>query len=103
MIPYNEPDYPSLVISFRNIDDFAIRKGHSYNTELHNLRGDSPLDIIHGRKTPKPKTYSSENPTLLSVRPVAVVIDLSNRYHTFICSQFGHKHVWYRPLFKNSV
>ncbi|ASA20546.1 hypothetical protein B9T62_06855 [Paenibacillus donghaensis] len=32
------------------VDDFAIRKGHTYNTGIHNLRGQTLLDIIPGRK-----------------------------------------------------
>lgn len=32
------------------IDDFAIRKGHTYNTGIHDLKGGSMLDIISGRK-----------------------------------------------------
>lgn len=30
------------------IDDFAIRKGHTYNTGIHNLRGETLLDICLG-------------------------------------------------------
>src|SRR5690606_34953270 len=32
------------------IDDFAIRKGHTYNTGLHDLKGGQFLDVIPGRK-----------------------------------------------------
>lgn len=28
------------------IDDFAIRKGHTYNTGIHDLRGETMLDLI---------------------------------------------------------
>ncbi|WP_285398114.1 hypothetical protein [Lysinibacillus sp. fls2-241-R2A-57] len=31
------------------LDDFAIRKGHTYNTGLHDLRNGTFLDIIPGR------------------------------------------------------
>ncbi|WP_141430494.1 transposase [Bacillus sp. 03113] len=33
------------------MDDVAIRKGHTYNTGLHDLRGESFLDFIAGRIT----------------------------------------------------
>ncbi|GAA0335028.1 hypothetical protein GCM10008931_28290 [Oceanobacillus oncorhynchi subsp. oncorhynchi] len=32
------------------IDDFAVRKGHTYNTGIHDLKGGNMLDIISGRK-----------------------------------------------------
>lgn len=32
------------------IDDFAIKKGHTYNTGFHNMRGDTMLDLLAGRK-----------------------------------------------------
>lgn len=28
------------------IDDFAIKKGHTYNTGIHNLRGETMLDLL---------------------------------------------------------
>jgi transposase len=31
------------------IDDFAIRKGHTYNTGIHHLKGETLLDILPGR------------------------------------------------------
>lgn len=32
------------------IDDFAIRKGHTYNTGIHDLRNGTLIEIIPGRK-----------------------------------------------------
>jgi hypothetical protein len=31
------------------VDDFAIKKGHTYNTGIHNLRGETMLDVLPGR------------------------------------------------------
>lgn len=28
------------------IDDFAIKKGHTYNTGIHNLKGETMLDLL---------------------------------------------------------
>lgn len=41
------------------IDDFAIRKGHTYNTGLHDLRNGTFLDIIPGRTIDALQVYFS--------------------------------------------
>jgi transposase len=66
------------------IDDFAIRKGHTYNTGLHDLRGEAFLDIIPGRTLKELLTYYENHPTLGLLNPVAVVMDLAQCYHSFI-------------------
>lgn len=66
------------------IDDFAIRKGHTYNTGLHDLRGGTFLDVIPGRRLEELRTYYQENPQWAVLQPVAVVMDLAKGYHSFI-------------------
>ncbi|HEY4549327.1 MAG TPA: ISL3 family transposase [Bacillus sp. (in: firmicutes)] len=66
------------------IDDFAIRKGHTYNTGLHDLRGGTFLDVIPGRKLEELRAYYQENPLWADLQPTAVVMDLAKGYHTFI-------------------
>lgn len=66
------------------IDDFAIRKGHTYNTGIHNLRGETLLDILPGRKLEALRAYASQHPAFLSLRPKAVVMDLAPYYHTWV-------------------
>lgn len=66
------------------IDDFAIRKGHTYNTGLHDLRGESMLGVIQGRTLPKLRAYMAKNPKVASLKPYAVVIDLAHYYHSFV-------------------
>jgi hypothetical protein len=51
------------------IDDFAIRKGHTYNTGIHNLRGETLLDILPGRKLEDLRAYASQHPAFGSLRP----------------------------------
>lgn len=65
------------------IDDFAIRKGHNYNTGIHDLRSDSFLDIIPGRTIEALKAYFEDSPLVL-LNPKAVIMDLARAYHTFI-------------------
>jgi transposase len=65
------------------IDDFAIRKGHTYNTGLHDLRNGTFLDIIPGRTIEELQDYFNTQPTLLLLNPVAIVMDLAKAYHTF--------------------
>ena len=66
------------------IDDFAIRKGHTYNTGLHDLRGGTFLDVIPGRTLEELRSYYQENPLWAELQPAAVVMDLAKGYHTFI-------------------
>lgn len=65
------------------IDDFAIRKGHTYNTGFHDLRNGSLLTVVNGRKC----TELLANEELLQMihvlSPVAVVMDLARSYHNF--------------------
>nr|WP_272595524.1 transposase [Paenibacillus apiarius] len=66
------------------IDDFAIKKGHTYNTGIHNLRGETMLDLLPGRKLEELRQYAQLHPDFLLLNPKAVVIDLAQAYHTWI-------------------
>ncbi|WP_146551104.1 ISL3 family transposase [Rummeliibacillus sp. SL167] len=70
------------------IDDFAIRKGHTYNTGLHDLKGGRFLDVISGRKGDELRDYAEKHPLFKQLNPVAVVIDLAKMYHTFCAEWF---------------
>ncbi len=65
------------------IDDFAIRKGHNYNTGIHDLRGESFIGIAKGRTLVELSEYMDKNPRLASLKPHAVVMDLAKVYHMF--------------------
>ena len=70
------------------IDDFAIKKGHTYNTGIHNLRGETMLDLLAGRKLEDLRTYACKHPDFLKLKPKAVVMDLAKAYHTWISECF---------------
>ncbi|MFM9276641.1 transposase [Paenibacillus sp. p-8] len=70
------------------IDDFAIKKGHAYNTGIHNLRGETMLDVLDGRKLEDLRTYARQHPDFLKLKPKAVVMDLAQAYHTWISECF---------------
>lgn len=70
------------------IDDFAIKKGHTYNTGIHNLRGETMLDLLAGRKLEDLRTYARQYPHFLELKPKAVVMDLAQGYHTWISECF---------------
>jgi transposase len=72
------------------MDDFAIRKGHTYNTGVHDLRGETFLDIIPGRTLEELRAYYQQHPEFFSLEPVAVVMDLAKCYHTFIKEVYPH-------------
>lgn len=70
------------------IDDFAIRKGHTYNTGFHDLRNGNLLTLVMGR------TYQTliQNQGLVKqlkeLKPYAVVMDLARSYHKFVAEVF---------------
>jgi transposase len=70
------------------VDDFAIKKGHTYNTGIHNLKGETMLDLLPGRKLEDLRAYSGEHPGFLLLNPKAVVMDLAKAYHTWISECF---------------
>lgn len=65
------------------IDDFAIRKGHSYNTGIHDLRNKTLLHLVKGRKLNDLKEDRQKNPQIYEIKPVAIVMDLAKYYHKF--------------------
>lgn len=66
-----------------DIDDFAIRKAHTYNTGIHDLRNSSLLTVVKGRRYEE--LLSNENLIHLmqTLSPFAVVMDLAKSYHNF--------------------
>lgn len=70
------------------IDDFGIRKGHTYHTGFYDLRNGSLLTLVMGR------TYQTliQNQGLMNqlkeLKPYAVVMDLARSYHKFIAEFF---------------
>ncbi len=70
------------------VDDFAIKKGHTYNTGIHNLKGETMLDLLPGRKLEALRAYTKEHLEFLLLNPKAVVMDLSQIYHTWISECF---------------
>lgn len=70
------------------IDDFAIRKGHTYNTGIHNLRGEMFMAIIKGRTLKELLEYAKANPDFKNLKPFAVVMDLAKQYHRFVSEIF---------------
>ncbi|WP_343288431.1 transposase [Turicibacter bilis] len=70
------------------IDDFAIRKGHTYNTGFHDLRNGYLLPLMMGR------TYQTliQNQDLMNqlklLNSYAIVMDLAHSYHKFVAEVF---------------
>nr|WP_240702989.1 transposase [Cohnella luojiensis] len=59
------------------VDDFAIKKGHKYNTGIHNLCGETMPDMLPGRKLDELRAYESQHPDFRQLAPYAVVMDLA--------------------------
>lgn len=52
-----------------DVDNFAIKKGHSYNTGIHDLKGGTLLDILPGRKLDDLRSYAKQHPNFLLLAP----------------------------------
>ena len=65
------------------IDDFSIRKGHNYNTGIHDLRGESMLGIAKGRTLEELDRCMHKNPSIKALDPFAIVMDLAKSCHSF--------------------
>ena len=65
------------------IDDFANRKGHTYNTGFHDLRNGSLLAVTFGRSYSQLLQRDHLKAILTRLNPVAVVMDLAKSYHKF--------------------
>ena len=65
------------------INDFAIRKGHSYNTGIHDLRNETLLHLVKGRKLNELREDRVKHPQIYEIQPIAIVMDLVKYYHKF--------------------
>lgn len=72
------------------VDDFAIRKGHTYTTGIHNLKGETMLDLPSGRKLNDLRAYANTHPEFLQLNPKAVIMVLAQVYDTWISECFPH-------------
>ena len=70
------------------IDDFAIRKGHTYNTGFHDLRNGSLLTLVMGRTYQTLIQKQALMKQLKELKPYAVVMDLARSYHKFVAEVF---------------
>ena len=78
--------------------DFAIRKGHTYNAGIHDIRNGTLLQIIAGRKLEYLRQDVREYPALYNLQPIAVVMDLAKYYHTFAAEVFPQA-IWIADRF----
>lgn len=65
---------------FLGIDDFAVRKGHDYNTAIYDLSTNRLIDIIEGRTKDEVITYLNALSADFKQNIKAVAMDLSRSY-----------------------
>ncbi|TDQ39816.1 ISL3 family transposase [Aureibacillus halotolerans] len=70
------------------VDDFAIKKGHRYNTGIHDLKGGTMLDLLPGRTLRDLRDYDTQHPIFRQLNPKVVVMDLAPSYHKWISECF---------------
>ena len=70
------------------IDDFSIRKGHNYNTGIHDLRGECLIGLAQGRTLSELDEYMINNPLIAELNPHAIVMDLAQSYRSFATKYF---------------
>jgi transposase len=70
------------------IDDFAIRKGHTYNTGFHDVRNGTMLFVVKGRRFDELSAYKKLVANLRRLQPAAIVMDLAKGYHKFAREHF---------------
>lgn len=70
------------------VDDFAVKKGHTYNTGIHNLRGETMPGMLPGRKLTDLQAYTNDHPHFAHLQPKTVVMDLARAYHSWIAACF---------------
>ncbi|WP_054742412.1 transposase [Cellulosilyticum ruminicola] len=70
------------------IDDFVIRKGHTYNTGIYDLRNGALLTVVRGRKYDELITNKNLCEIVNIVSPFAVVMNLAKIYHNFVKEVF---------------
>ena len=56
------------------IDDFAIRKGHTYNTGIHDLKNETLLHILPGRKLVDLQKDKNKFPEIYDIKPTAILM-----------------------------
>lgn len=66
------------------IDDFSTRKGHTYNTAIHDLRNETLLHIIPSRNLEDLLKDTKKFPEIYEINPIAVVMDLAPQYHALV-------------------
>lgn len=65
---------------YLGIDDFAVRKGHKYNTAINDLTTNSLIDIIEGRTKDEVIAYINDLPDDFKRQIKAVSMDMSRSY-----------------------
>jgi len=59
------------------VDDFASKKGHTDNTGIHNLKGETMLDLLPGRKLDDLRAYARQHPDFLIIISAVLIIPMS--------------------------
>lgn len=70
------------------IDDFAIRKGHTYNTGIHDLKNSTLIHVSNGRRQEELLNDQELIQKFKTIKPHAVVMDLAKGYHNFAKTMF---------------
>ena len=65
---------------FLGIDDFAVRKGHDYNTVIYDLATNRLIDVVEGRTKEDVIPFLKSKPEMFGDRVKGVAMDMSRSY-----------------------
>jgi len=69
---------------YLGIDDFAVRKGHDYNTVIYDLKTNRLINVIKGRTKEEVIPFLKSKPEIFGQHIKAVAMDMSRSYSSSV-------------------
>ena len=79
---------------YLGIDDFAVRKGHDYNTAIYDLETNRLINIVKGRTKEDVIPFLKSKPEIFGQNIKAVAMDMSRSYSSSVLQALP----WAKPV-----